>query len=32
MLIYNTKIKKRNRFVKVKLFYIQANYLTRYIN
>ena len=32
MLTSNTRVKKRDRFVEVKRFYIQADYSTRYIN
>jgi hypothetical protein len=32
MLIYNTRIKKRDRFVEVKHFYAQTNYSIKYID
>jgi len=32
MLTYNAKIKKRNKFVKIKRFYVQAKYSIKHIN
>jgi hypothetical protein len=32
MLTYDARVKKRNRFVEVKRFYVRINYSTKYIN